>query len=195
MRPKAGHARNRSRTACFNERFLKQAILSSKQLAQELVDRTYGSAEHHGASFVYAGDECATCDPTPGSHAMVDWCISAVQQGRVNAWVANVAALEEGWSRSGCASDVAISPDLSYGTEILSLELSGSWRSESDVQVMLERLDKALLQAEWMGTTKTLLNKWLKGSCSPSIKQGDQIRFKDMRGLFIIAGGDISCAH
>ena len=38
MRPKVGHARNRSRTACFNERFLKQAILGSKQLAGEQVD-------------------------------------------------------------------------------------------------------------------------------------------------------------
>ena len=158
----------------------------------------YGSkdSKQGGASIVYAGDECATCDQSPNSHAMVDWCITAVQQGRVDAWVANTALLEEGWSRSGCASDVAISPDLSYGTDILSLELSGSWRSESDVQVMLGRLDKALLQAEWMGTTKTLLNKWLeKGSCSPSISQGDEIRFMDMQGLFIIAGGDISCAH
>ena len=33
-----GHARNRSRTACFNERFLKQAILGSKQLAEKQVD-------------------------------------------------------------------------------------------------------------------------------------------------------------
>merc|ERR1711957_456665 len=55
---------------------------------------------------------------------------------------------------------------------------------------MLERLDKALLHAAWMGTTKTLLNKWLeKGSCSPSTNQGDEIRFMDMQGLFIIAGG------
>ena len=35
--PKVGHARNRSRTACFNGRFLKQAILGSKQLAGEQV--------------------------------------------------------------------------------------------------------------------------------------------------------------
>ena len=37
--PKVGHARNRSRTAYFNGRFLKQAILSSKRLAGEPVDR------------------------------------------------------------------------------------------------------------------------------------------------------------
>ena len=36
--PKVGYARIRSRTACFNEGFLKQAILSSKQLAEERVD-------------------------------------------------------------------------------------------------------------------------------------------------------------
>ena len=36
--PKVGYARNRSRTACFNEGFLKQAILGSKQLAEEQVD-------------------------------------------------------------------------------------------------------------------------------------------------------------
>ena len=33
-----GYARNRSRTACFNEGFLKQAILGSKRLAEEQVD-------------------------------------------------------------------------------------------------------------------------------------------------------------
>ena len=37
--PKVGYARNRSRTACFNEGFLKQAILSSKWLADKRVDR------------------------------------------------------------------------------------------------------------------------------------------------------------
>ena len=40
--PKVGHARNCSRTAClscFNGRFLKQAILGSKQLAGKPVDR------------------------------------------------------------------------------------------------------------------------------------------------------------
>ena len=36
--PKLCYARNRSRTACFNERFLKQAILSSKKLARNAVD-------------------------------------------------------------------------------------------------------------------------------------------------------------
>jgi hypothetical protein len=36
--PKLRYARNRSRTACFNERFLKQAILSSKKLAENAVD-------------------------------------------------------------------------------------------------------------------------------------------------------------
>ena len=36
--PKVGYARNRSRTACFNEGFLKQAILGSKKLAEERVD-------------------------------------------------------------------------------------------------------------------------------------------------------------
>ena len=40
--PKVGHARNRSRTACFNEGFLKQAILSSKQLAGKRVDKEDG---------------------------------------------------------------------------------------------------------------------------------------------------------
>ena len=38
---KVGHARNRSRTAntaCFNEGFLKQAILGSKKLAEKPVD-------------------------------------------------------------------------------------------------------------------------------------------------------------
>ena len=38
VRPKVGHARNRSRTACFNERFLKQAILSSNKPGEEQVD-------------------------------------------------------------------------------------------------------------------------------------------------------------
>ena len=127
---------------------------------------------------------------------MVDWCISAVQQGRVNAWVANVAALEEGWSRSGCASDVAISPDLKYGSEVYVLELSCPSGQSCYLHDKQERLDKALLQGGWMGITKTLLDKWLeKGSCSPSISQGDEIRFMDMQGLFIIAAGDISCAH
>ena len=37
-RPKVGYARNRSRTACFNEGFLKQAILGSKRLAGKPVD-------------------------------------------------------------------------------------------------------------------------------------------------------------
>ena len=37
--PKVGYARNRSRTACFNEGFLKQAILGSKKLAEKPVDR------------------------------------------------------------------------------------------------------------------------------------------------------------
>ena len=37
-RPKVGYARNRSRTACFNEGFLKQAILGSKKLAEKPVD-------------------------------------------------------------------------------------------------------------------------------------------------------------
>jgi len=36
--PKVGYARNRSRTACFNEGFLKQAILGSKRLAGKQVD-------------------------------------------------------------------------------------------------------------------------------------------------------------
>ena len=36
--PKLGYARNRSRTACFNEGFLKQAILGSKRLAGNAVD-------------------------------------------------------------------------------------------------------------------------------------------------------------
>ena len=36
--PKVGHARNHSRTACFNERFLKQAILSSNKPGGEQVD-------------------------------------------------------------------------------------------------------------------------------------------------------------
>ena len=36
--PKVGYARNRSRTACFNEGFLKQAILGSKRLAGKRVD-------------------------------------------------------------------------------------------------------------------------------------------------------------
>ena len=36
--PKVGYARNRSRTACFNEGFLKQAILGSKKLAEKPVD-------------------------------------------------------------------------------------------------------------------------------------------------------------
>ena len=37
-RPKVGYARNRSRKACFNEGFLKQAILGSKRLAEKPVD-------------------------------------------------------------------------------------------------------------------------------------------------------------
>jgi len=37
-RPKVGYARNRSRTACFNEGFLKQAILGSKRLAGKRVE-------------------------------------------------------------------------------------------------------------------------------------------------------------
>ena len=36
--PKLGYARSRSRTVCFNEGFLKQAILGSKKLAEERVD-------------------------------------------------------------------------------------------------------------------------------------------------------------
>ena len=36
--PKVGYARNRSRTACFYEGFLKQAILGSKRLAGKQVD-------------------------------------------------------------------------------------------------------------------------------------------------------------
>ena len=36
--PKVGYARNRSRTACFNEGFLKQAILGSKRLADKRVE-------------------------------------------------------------------------------------------------------------------------------------------------------------
>ena len=36
--PKVGYARNRSRKACFNEGFLKQAILGSKRLTEERVD-------------------------------------------------------------------------------------------------------------------------------------------------------------
>ena len=36
--PKVGYARDRSRTACFNEGFLKQAILGSKKLAEKPVD-------------------------------------------------------------------------------------------------------------------------------------------------------------
>jgi len=146
--------------------------------------------EQGGALPVYAGGECATCDQTPGSPAMVDWCIAAVQQGRVDAWVDNTAVLEEGWSRNGCASDLAISPDLSYGSEMFVLELSCPSGQSCYLQDKLERLDKALLQGGWMGITKTLLDKWLeKGSCSPSISQGDEIRFMDMQGLFIIAGG------
>ena len=39
--PKLGYARDRSRTACFNEGFLKQAILGSKQLAEKPVDRLW----------------------------------------------------------------------------------------------------------------------------------------------------------
>ena len=38
MLAKVGYARNRSRTACFNEGFLKQAILGSKRLAGKQVD-------------------------------------------------------------------------------------------------------------------------------------------------------------
>ena len=53
--PKVGYARNRSRTACFNEGFLKQAILGSKRLAEEQVDSHEQRSSSEGEESILRG--------------------------------------------------------------------------------------------------------------------------------------------
>ena len=55
--PKLGYARNRSRATCFNEGFLKQAILGSKRLAENPVGNT---DEHSQKSGKILQAVCAT---------------------------------------------------------------------------------------------------------------------------------------